>query len=144
VTIAIASTTTSTRARPAALGRDRSADHVGRETTLGTPVSRSISTSAETMQASEPGPIALAPGTQVSRYVVRDFLGAGAMGVVYGRDQLDRSVALKVVRASAGNRVGQQRALRFVRRRGDGPRVASERRADLRRRSDRAPSCTSR
>jgi serine/threonine protein kinase len=91
-------------------------DHVGRETTLGDLVDASISTSAETMQVGEPGRIALAPGTQVGRYIVRDFLGAGAMGVVYEAHdpKLDRSVALKVVRAGA-DRIGQQRALRFVR-----------------------------
>jgi len=75
-----------------------------------------VSSSAETLVHGLPGRIALAPGTCVGRYVVRDFLGQGAMGVVYEAHdpQLNRSVALKVVRAGA-DRASQTRAARFVR-----------------------------
>jgi eukaryotic-like serine/threonine-protein kinase len=55
--------------------------------------------------------VMLEPGAKVGRYVVEDFLGAGAMGVVYAaRDpQLDRTIALKVVAT------GSARAARLVR-----------------------------
>ena len=56
--------------------------------------------------------VMLAPGATVDRYVVRDFLGAGAMGAVYAaRDpKLDREIALKVVGTAS-----DQRANRLVR-----------------------------
>jgi len=45
----------------------------------------------------------LAPGTVVGRYVVEHVVGAGAMGVVYAAHdpELDRTVALKLVRSAA-------------------------------------------
>ncbi|HEU0035967.1 MAG TPA: serine/threonine-protein kinase [Kofleriaceae bacterium] len=86
-------------------------DHVARETVVDG--DRRVSTGAETLPAGDGERIALAPGTVVGRYVVRDLLGAGGMGVVYEAHdpQLDRVIALKVVRA--GN--DPSRAARFVR-----------------------------
>jgi tetratricopeptide (TPR) repeat protein/predicted Ser/Thr protein kinase len=51
-----------------------------------------------------PGPARLGPGARVGRYLVIDFLGAGGMGVVYAAfdPQLDRKVALKLIRRDAG------------------------------------------
>jgi predicted Ser/Thr protein kinase len=63
--------------------------------------------------------LALAPGAKLGRYEVIDELGRGTMGVVYrARDpELDREVALKVMRASgdAGERLlGEAQALAQV------------------------------
>ena len=54
--------------------------------------------------------VMLAPGAEVGRYVVTDFLGAGAMGAVYGaRDpKLDREVAIKVVATAASETRGRR------------------------------------
>ncbi|HTE52989.1 MAG TPA: tetratricopeptide repeat protein [Kofleriaceae bacterium] len=66
------------------------------------------------------GPGALEPGRAVSRYLVREFLGAGAMGAVYAAHdpQLDRTVALKIVGGlvtDAADGGGEMRARRLVR-----------------------------
>ncbi|HEY5927731.1 MAG TPA: protein kinase, partial [Kofleriaceae bacterium] len=78
---------------------------------------RTCSELVAAMAVGTPGPAAeparLAPGTAVGRYVVERVAGAGAMGVVYAaRDpSLDRTVALKLMAASDGERA-QDRMLR--------------------------------
>ncbi|QDF03283.1 protein kinase [Myxococcus xanthus] len=57
----------------------------------------------------------LLPGTRVARYVVRERIGSGAMGVVYAADdpELGRRVALKMLRPEGRQRDElQQRLLR--------------------------------
>ncbi|HWQ29245.1 MAG TPA: tetratricopeptide repeat protein [Dehalococcoidia bacterium] len=56
----------------------------------------------------------LAPGTNVGRYLVLHLLGAGGMGVVYAAydPELDRKVALKLLRPDAGGAGARARLLR--------------------------------
>ncbi|CAM4260677.1 tetratricopeptide repeat protein [Corallococcus exiguus] len=71
--------------------------------------------SAPEVVAKEPLPPLLLPGATVSRYVVRERLGSGAMGVVHAADdpELGRRVALKVLRPEGRQREElQQRLLR--------------------------------
>jgi len=71
--------------------------------------------SAREVDAKEPVPSLPVPGTRVSRYVVRERLGSGAMGVVHAADdpELGRRVALKVLRPEGHHREElQQRLLR--------------------------------
>jgi serine/threonine protein kinase/tetratricopeptide (TPR) repeat protein len=51
---------------------------------------------------------------RVGRFILLEQLGAGAMGEIYAAydDQLDRKVALKLVKGSAGHRKGDERLLR--------------------------------
>src|SRR5687767_11567044 len=58
--------------------------------------------------------MAIAAGTRLDRYEIRSLLGAGGMGEVYlARDsQLDRTVALKILRADVVS--NQQRMQRFI------------------------------
>jgi tetratricopeptide (TPR) repeat protein len=61
------------------------------------------------------GAIALLPrGANVGRYVILDHIGTGGMSVVYAAydPQLDRKVAIKLLRASEGSEERQQRLLR--------------------------------
>ena len=67
-------------------------------------------TQAMTARADAPTPLAtpkLQRGDSVGRYVVVDTLGAGGMGVVYAAydPELDRKVALKILRPGAGEAV---------------------------------------
>src|SRR5262245_17363114 len=52
----------------------------------------------------------LTPGTRVGSYEVRERLGAGGMGVVYAayHPELDRRVALKLLRADAALASGRE------------------------------------
>ncbi|RKH20767.1 protein kinase [Corallococcus praedator] len=71
--------------------------------------------SASEVVAKEPLPLLLVPGARVSRYVVRERLGSGAMGVVYAADDLElgRRVALKMLRPEGRQREElRQRLLR--------------------------------
>src|SRR5215469_10437904 len=59
---------------------------------------------ADTIEVEPPrssAPVSLRPGARVGRYTVERLLGQGAMGSVYAAHdpQLDRRIALKVVRA---------------------------------------------
>ncbi|HWM85194.1 MAG TPA: serine/threonine-protein kinase [Kofleriaceae bacterium] len=76
------------------------------------PAGRGDPIAADAPAAVEPPP-RLARGTLVHRYVVRDEVGSGAMGVVYAADDsgLDRKVALKLVREPR-QRPGHRRLLR--------------------------------
>ncbi|NBD08271.1 tetratricopeptide repeat protein [Corallococcus sp. c25j21] len=78
----------------------------------GGPAARSGAPAAPSEAHSPPQ---LLPGHSVSRYVVRETLGAGAMGVVYAADdpELGRRVALKVLRPEGRHHQElQQRLLR--------------------------------
>ena len=75
-------------------------------------------------QSSKPRPRALLSvddelerGTKLGRYLVLDRLGAGGMGVVYAAfdPQLDRKVALKVLRADLGRRSSRASRARMLR-----------------------------
>src|SRR5688572_18878935 len=65
-------------------------------------------------RASEPSSVA--PGDRLGRYTVRDRLGAGGMGEVFAAHdpELDRTVALKMVKAEIGGASPAARA-RFQR-----------------------------
>jgi serine/threonine protein kinase/formylglycine-generating enzyme required for sulfatase activity len=60
---------------------------------------------------------ALARGSALGRYLVLERLGAGAMGVVYAAydPELDRKVAIKILRPQAGAGDGDRRRARLVR-----------------------------
>ncbi|MEM6991040.1 MAG: serine/threonine-protein kinase [Myxococcota bacterium] len=53
----------------------------------------------------------IAPGHRVGRYVIRERLGAGGMGVVYAADdpELDRVVALKLLLSERGDKAAARR-----------------------------------
>src|SRR6187455_105908 len=61
--------------------------------------------------------VALAKGTCIGRYVVLERLGAGAMGVVYAAydPELDRKIAIKLLRAQDGPGDNERRRERLVR-----------------------------
>ncbi len=63
--------------------------------------------------AAPPGPIALEPGHEIGRFTVLAYLGAGATGMVYAAydPELDRKVALKLLRARGGLAVPEAQAM---------------------------------
>jgi len=64
-----------------------------------------------------PSPPAPGPGSQIGRYRILDLVGAGGMGVVYSAfdPELDRRVALKLVRTAADEESQRARLLREAR-----------------------------
>jgi eukaryotic-like serine/threonine-protein kinase len=66
----------------------------------------------------DPGPAPLSPGASIGRYLVLGLVGRGGMGEVYAAydPELDRKVAVKLLRVKPGNGVslneGRQRTLR--------------------------------
>src|SRR6476619_4213092 len=82
---------------------------------------RSMSTERESMPSGPPyesGPDALPRGASIGRYVVLGLVGRGGMGEVYAAydHELDRKVAVKLLRVKPGNGVslaeGRARTLR--------------------------------
>lgn len=68
-------------------------------------------------ERSAPGPVqVLSRGTSLGRYVVLEVLGAGGQGVVYGAydPQLDRKVALKLVRVKEGGDASDEQRARLL------------------------------
>jgi hypothetical protein len=67
--------------------------------------------------APELGRRALAPGAQVGRYVIAHEIGAGAMGIVHAAfdPDLERRIALKVLRGTAATSEARDRLLREAR-----------------------------
>ena len=73
---------------------------------------------ADTVSAAEPGPsFTLAPGAQLGRYVIQATLGSGGMGVVYAAHdpELDRPIAIKVLRGAEGAMGGSAGRTRLLR-----------------------------
>src|SRR2546429_37150 len=66
------------------------------------PSSRAAATDTEpdTEPSSPPPRRVLEPGTRVGRYVIRELIGKGGMGVVYVADdpELNRQIAIKLLR----------------------------------------------
>src|SRR5438105_4772666 len=64
-----------------------------------------------------PAPAPVRVGDRVGRYVVLEWLGAGGMGVVFSAydNELDRKVALKLLRPNATTESAEQRAARMLR-----------------------------
>jgi tetratricopeptide (TPR) repeat protein/predicted Ser/Thr protein kinase len=102
-----------TVSKPTHIPREHTAQ--GRST-LPTLPDRGRSPSASTA-ATHPGPpgldpIALEPGHEVGRFTVLAYLGAGATGIVYAAydPELDRKVALKLLRNGFGGGLGLREA----------------------------------
>ncbi len=67
------------------------------------------SVASEPVEASDSGGGPLLRGTQIARYLIIDFIGAGAMGMVYAAydPQLDRKVALKLLHPDSAAAIDQ-------------------------------------
>src|SRR5262249_19304707 len=60
---------------------------------------------------------ALEPGQTIGRYVVLERIGAGGMGVVYAAHdpELDRKIAIKLIRADRAGESDRERQARLLR-----------------------------
>ncbi len=68
-------------------------------------------------EPSSPASVPVAPGSVLGRYIVLSRLGGGGMGVVYGAydPQLDRKVALKLLRTEGAALAGRDAQARLLR-----------------------------
>jgi serine/threonine protein kinase len=90
----------------------------GERSALGTPPTGTLSPTTTTLDRAPSAPgVRFVEGSVVGRYVIESLIGAGSMGDVYAaRDpELDRRVAIKVLRARASDRAAESVATRMRR-----------------------------